>query len=216
MDQAAKIINGLAGFAWPIVALVILAFARNHVSEIVAAILKKFNSSTDIEVGSIKLKGAIVSTKGDVIRQDTDNIRIVDATPQDVDHRKSVYENSRSLVLVHTIKPSEPEEYSNNPRLRIFDVSIFLHSHLNRGRFNDIKSVTYFLGDKWGKGKFGSKFVVDTGNHAFAMTAKMYGSCICVATVQFHDGTEAVLTRYLDVEMAPLYGIPLREARIGA
>jgi hypothetical protein len=41
----------------------------------------------------------------------------------------------------------------------------------------------------------------------------MYGSCLCVAEIEFHDGTTIEVDRYLDVEMAPLFGIPLSKAR---
>jgi len=73
--------------------------------------------------------------------------------------------------------------------------------------------VTYFFGDKWGKGKYGSKFVVSSGNDQFAMTAQMYGSCLCVATIRFNDGIEIDVDRYLDVEMAPVFGVSLSTAR---
>jgi hypothetical protein len=65
-------------------------------------------------------------------------------------------------MLVHTMLPAEPEEWIDN--YRVFDASIFLHPHRNFGHINDVKSVTYFLGDKWGSSKYGSKFKVMSGN----------------------------------------------------
>jgi hypothetical protein len=125
--------------------------------------------------------------------------------------RNRAYSDSRNIFLVHTIKPSEPKEYVHD--LRVFDVSIYVTSHKNRGRMNDIKKVTYYLGDKWGKGEFGSLFVIENGNDSFAFSAQMYGACVCLATIEFHDGSTHETFRYLDVEMAPVYGISLSEAR---
>ena len=64
-----------------------------------------------------------------------------------------------------------------------------------------------------GGGRHGSKFVVTSGNDQFAMTAQMYGSCLCLAEIEFHDGARVEIERYLDVEMAPVFGVPLSKAR---
>ena len=45
------------------------------------------------------------------------------------------------------------------------------------------------------------------------MSAKMYGTFLCVATITFQDGTEVEVDRYLDVEMAPVFGISPNSAR---
>jgi hypothetical protein len=146
-----------------------------------------------------------------VIKEGGAGFEIERASAADVASRREVYSRQRNLMLVHTIRPAVPEQTVEG--YRVFDVSIFLHPHRNFGPLNDVKSVTYFLGDRWGTGKFGSKFKVTSSNHQFALTVGMYGSFLCAAEIEFHDGHKARMERYIDAEMAPLYNVSLREAR---
>ena len=85
-------------------------------------------------------------------------------------------------------------------------MSIYLHPHSRKGRLNDIKSVSYFLGDYFGKSKHGSKWKVSSGNHQFALSVQAYGTFLCVAEIEFHDEPNARTFRYIDTEMMPVYG----------
>lgn len=145
------------------------------------------------------------------MKSDSEDVEIISATASDVAGRHERYKNQRNLMLVHTIKPSDPPEFIEG--YRVFDVSVFLHPHRTFGRLNDVKRVTYFFGEKWGKGKHGSKYVVSSGNNQFAMSAQMHGTFLCVATITFQDDTEVEVVRYLDVEMAPAFGISPNSVR---
>jgi hypothetical protein len=123
----------------------------------------------------------------------------------DWDERGRIYDDSNNLFVVHTIKPSETNEHARDHQ--IFDVCIYLAAHHNRGRLNDVKKVTYYLGDKLGTGQFGSVFSIDSSNHNFSLVVELVGSGICLARIEFQDGSIHETYRYLDFEMAPLYGI---------
>ena len=210
-SQVAELLTSISGFAWPAIVFLGLYLLRDRLTEIITIAIKRLEQATDIEIGSLKLKGATITQTGEVLKSENEDFELISATASDVAGRHDRYKNQRNLMLVHTIKPSDPPEFIEG--YRVFDVSVFLHPHRNFGKLNDVRRVTYFFGEKWGKGKHGSKFVVSSGNDQFAMSAKMYGTFLCVATITFQDGTEVKVDRYLDVEMAPVFGISPNSAR---
>jgi hypothetical protein len=152
---------------------------------------------------------------GEVLKNESGSLELKRATKADLAARSEVYATRKNLMLVHTIKPVEPARFIDK-KYRVFGVSVFLHPHRQRGHLNDVRRVTYYLGEHWGEGEdheFGSKYIIENGNEQFAMTAEMYGSCLCMAEIEFHDGVKIKVDRYLDVEMAPLFGIALGRAR---
>ena len=161
---------------------------RHRLTEIITLAIRRIEGASDIEIGAVKIKGAIVSQQGDVLRGDTNELTLVDATLKLFDDRHNVYKEFKYLHVVHTIKPSEPKEYVEN--LRVFDVSVYIAPHRNLGKLNDVSQVRYYFGHKWGKGKYGSMYVVESANDNFALTAKMYGACMCIAVIEFHDGSK--------------------------
>ncbi|MCK1510996.1 hypothetical protein IVB22_00085 [Bradyrhizobium sp. 190] len=214
LSQGADLLTALAPFSWPVVLVGGVYLLRDRLQEIVTIVLRRIESATDIEFGSLRLKGATITLSGEVLKNESGALRLDSALKADVARRDRVYSSRNNLMLVHTIKPVEPARFEEN-KYRVFGVSVFLHSHRQRGRFNDVKRVTYFLGEHWGNADqdFGAKYVIENGNEQFAMTAEMYGSCLCMAEIELHDGTKIEMDRYLDVEMAPLFGIPLSKAR---
>jgi len=211
VSQIAELISAISSFAWPLIFLAAVFLLRDRISEIVSIAIRRLDQATDIEIGSLKIKGATVLQSGEVLRAERDDFKVISATAQDVKERFDSYSRTRNLMLVHTIKPSDPPDFVDN--FRVFSVSVFLHPHRNFGHVNDVKQVFYFFGDKWGPGKNGSKYVVTNGNDQFGMTAQMYGSCLCVAEIEFQDGERIKVERYLDVEMAPVFGVALSKAR---
>lgn len=211
ISQLSELISACADLFWPVLVLGVLVLFRGRLTEIIGVAIRKLESSSELKIGGIELKGVVITPQGEVIvGRDTD-FEILEATKADVDHRHAAYGKARNLMLVHTIRPKAPEEFIDG--FRVFDVSIFLHPHRNFGRLNDVKSVTYFLGDKWGDSRYGEKYVVSSANEQFALTVGMYGSFVCVADIDFHDGGAVRVERYIDVEMAPVYNIPLADAR---
>lgn len=213
-ERSSDLISALSNFAWPAVVLLLLYITRHRTSELISVAIRRIEAATEIEIGGVKIKGAVLNQTGDVIRDDKDSTEIISASKTDLERRDEIYANSRNLFLVHTIRPAKPKRYVDE--IPVFDVSVYVTAHRNRGHINDVRSITYYFGDKWGKSKHGSKYMVESANNCFALTAQMWGACWCVAELKFHDSTETViLERYLDVEMAPVYGIPLEQAREG-
>lgn len=213
-ERGSEFISALSNFAWPAVVLLLLFITRHRISELISVAIRRVEAASEIEIGGVKIKGAVLNQTGDVIRDEKSSTRIEPASKADRDRRDHIYSKTRNLFLVHTIRPTEPKRFADE--FPVFDVSIYVTAHRNRGHINDIKNITYYFGDKWGKPKYGSKYIVESANNCFALTAQMWGACWCVAEISFHNSEKTeVLERYLDVEMAPVYGIPLAQAREG-
>ncbi len=200
----------LSALAWPVVLAALLFFYRHKLTELVDAFTAKFQTASHIKLGTVELKGPLVDpseeggvSAGDGLPFDGNEYSRVRATKKDMDARDAIYDSTRSLMLAHRIRPSK------NPGQK-YDISIFLVRKFSKNqttaRFNDVDHVEYYLG-KWFGGKaYGSKYVVRTSDNGFAMTTSAYGSPLCVAKIHFHDGTMAETSRYLDFEMAPVFG----------
>jgi hypothetical protein len=211
ISQIAELVSAMGTLAWPGIVVAILVLARAQLGGLIKEATQKFKSSSELKIGMIEIKGAVVTSYGEVIRGDGAGIKFIPATEADVELRRATYARQRKLMLVHTLRPAEPEKWISG--YRVLDVSIFLHPHRNFGHLNDVCSVSYFLRDKWGGEKYGSKFKVTSANDQFALTVRAYGSFLCVAEIEFHDGETVQVDRYIDAEMAPVYNISLKDAR---
>ena len=106
---------------------------------------------------------------------------------------------SRGLHLVHVIGPSD-----RGPEW--FDVFVYLVGH-KRAEFDlpadmaDVAMAEFFLGRYWGN----TIYPVENNRDGkrIGLSTSAYGPTLCVCRVHFVDGHTAVLTRYLDFEMAP-------------
>lgn len=206
MKEITDLLNAVSTLAWPCITAAVIYMGRDKFSAAADTVIHKLKSSQEFEFGNIKIKGPTVSQSGEVLRSGQQFISASAATSKDEADRLAVYNEQRNLMLVHTIKPSKKPGPDANRTY--FDASIYLLSHGGYGRINDVKSVTYYLGKKWGRGEFGTKFTVTNGNNGFAFSTSFYGPMLCVADILFHDGEHAIANRYIDVEMAPLYPTP--------
>ena len=193
-----------SAFAWPITIAGIFLLYRSHLTRLIDAFTSKFERASDIRLGNIELKGALLDPSPDAsdIVIDSNDYSKVKATETERNERDELYKKTRSLMLVHRISPSEKEGQK-------FDISIFLNRKQSRENttadFNDVDHVEYYLGHRFGGRPNGSKFVVKTPVNGFAMTTSAYGSPLCVAKIHFKDGHVAETYRYLDFEMAEVF-----------
>ena len=195
----------LSALAWPGAIAALFLFYRSHLTRLIDAFTSKFERAADIKLGSIELKGARLdpSPEAPEVAIDGNDYSRVKAEETDRLERDRLYNSTRSLMLVHRIRPSEKKGQE-------FDISIFLTRKTSKdnktARFNDVDFVEYYLGRWFGGKPHGSKFVVRTPDNGFAMTTSAYGSPLCVAKIHFHDGEVAETYRYLDFEMKEVFG----------
>lgn len=195
----------LSALAWPGAIAALFLFYRSHLTRLIDAFISKFERAADIKLGSIELKGARLdpSPEAPEVAIDGNRYSRVKAEETDRTERDKLYNATRSLMLVHRIRPSEKKGQE-------FDISIFLARKTSKdnttAHFDDVDFVEYYLGRWFGGKPHGSKFVVRTPDNGFAMTTSAYGSPLCVAKIHFRDGTVAETYRYLDFEMKEVFG----------
>ena len=217
MDELVKLLTALASFSWPAIIVWFGIAKRKQLSALIAIGIARLTEATEFQLGSLKFKAPSVGlrenpkSQGEVLKHTAGYATLIKASQAVFNRRKAYYKNNKDLMLVHTIKPTYPKDTYKG--LRVFDVSVYLVPHNKGGKLNDVRQVTYYFGGGWGDGKLGSKYVITNGNNSFALSVETWGGNICIAEVLFIDGTKSEQARYLDVEMAPVYGIPISEAR---
>lgn len=195
----------LSALAWPTAIAALFVFYRSNLTRLIDAFTSKFERSADIKIGNIELKGARLDPSPDApdVSIDGNDYSKIKATETERTQRDGQYNKTRSLMLVHRIRPSEKKGQE-------FDISIFLVRKTSKdnktARFNDVDFVEYYLGRWFGDKPNGSKFVVRTPDNGFAMTTSAYGSPLCIAKIHFHDGEIVEAHRYLDFEMKEVFG----------
>ena len=197
MDEYAKLLQAIAGFAWPVLIFFGLWHFRVQIDSAFQLLKQQIASGAAIKWREFEFKGL------DITSFDTKDGR--DYRQENVDQavferRHDNYARNKNLFLVHRVRPAG--EAHQVTQLPTFDVSVYLLSHKNFGRLNDVKRVEYYFGQHFGlrQNDFGTKFVVENGTDGFAVRVNAYGPMLCEAHVVFHDGTETTMGRYLDFE----------------
>jgi hypothetical protein len=202
MSGGDNIFTLLSALAWPLGLLGGAYIFRDQIKRLLFAATQWFRGVTEVKIGGVELKGIRVEP-GDKNFAQTRDIERVAATRSESDERDAIYANSRNLMLVHRVRPSDKPDQT-------FDISVFLvRKETNRAtvaRFNEVSHVDYDLGRFFGAGEYGSKYVVRDPANGYAMQTSAYGSPLCIARVHFHDGHVATLSRYLDFEMGTTDG----------
>lgn len=192
----------LSAFAWPGTLGILLIIYRSKLTQLVDAFTKKFERASEIKLGNIELKGPILDPTSTKVPLDGNDYSREAATSDDFKRRNDIYENTRSLMLAHRIRPSKKAGQK-------FDISVFLvrktSKHSVTARLNDVDFVEYYFGGYFGEKPHGSKFIVRTSDNGFAVSTSAYGSPLCVAKIHFHDGVIAETYRYLDFEMESVF-----------
>lgn len=107
--------------------------------------------------------------------------------------RRRRKDKTRNIHLAHVISPSQV------PGQR-FDIFTYLVTG-SGGNLEEVERAQFFLGRYWGNRIFD---VPNQGTRiGFATSA--YGPALCVCRVIFRDGSETVLERFLDFEMASVF-----------
>ena len=198
MKGFAALIEALAGFAWPTLFVFFLWHFRDSIAGLLKRVSEQVGAGATIKYGQLELVGKsleeITAPGGRAVYQ-----RV--SADAEISHRRhEIYKNSKNLFLVHRFKKVD---LTNENGMQYFDISIYIVGHKSYGRLNQVDYVEYYLGEYFGSSEFpafGAKYVVTNSADGFAIKLKAYGPTLCEARLNFHDGTSAILYRYLDFE----------------
>jgi len=213
-----KAATAVSAIAWVFLAALLVWLLWSETRALVTALAHRLRSGGEFEFGPLKLKGlpplkgvSITSARRaaeDLLyrRDDDPPPEETSASIQTAEERRQIYESQAYFNLVHKIRPSKLEGQR-------FEVSVYIRPHIAygndepkwRSRLNDVDSVSYYFGEMFGEGEYGSIYTVDNSERDFAIRVDAYGPMLCIAFVRLRNGTEVQLTRYLDFECADLY-----------
>ncbi len=115
------------------------------------------------------------------------------------DQRVDRYRSTEGWMLVHrSRKSASPEQKA--------DISIYIVQHKQDDKQGNlpanrkIRQVLYAVGPKWP----GSPFISQNAENGFELRLSAYNPFLCVALIEFNDGSVQQLERYIDFEMTDM------------
>ena len=205
MNGLARFLSGLASLLWPILVIGLVVYLRRQLAALLGAVAEKIRSATEVKFWNVEIKGVAFDHFRDVARRDN-HYAYRAASEEEYRDRDNIYEENHSLLVVHTLKPSENPDFVDEQR--VFDISIFLVAHGEQEEFTNLEKVEYYFG-RWYKLEDdharGTIFTVTDSRDGFAMNVKFWNPTICIAKLFFKDGKTIRQVRYLDLEMGKVY-----------
>jgi hypothetical protein len=192
-----EIVVALSNYAWPATFVGLALWFKGPIRELFGVLKQQIQMGATVKYGALELNG-IKLDAGPAI--DGGVFEIVGADEELFKSRDDIYRKQKNIFLVHrALKTTQFHERNGLP---IYDVSIYLICHKNYGALNEIRYVEYYLGKHFRTplSRYGSKFIVKNSKDGFAVRTTMYGPGLCDARIYFHDGSTAVLNRYMDFE----------------
>jgi Effector-associated domain 7/prokaryotic YEATS domain len=110
-------------------------------------------------------------------------------------HRSTLRDARKDIYLVHALRPSPN-------RSGWYDILIYLVPH-QKADLLVVKAAEFFLGKMWENRIFRASVQDDFVGIAISA----YGPVLCTCRVLFTDGSDVLLERYIDLEMAEAYKI---------
>lgn len=197
MAEFNNLLATLSGFAWPALLLWLVIYFRKELKFILLQFQRQLASGAalkwkDFEFRAIEIDAFNLRDGSEYTQEAADKILF--------DKRHKSYNENKNLFLVHRVRPSGQLHPFNG--LPTYDITVYLLSHKNFGRLNDVREVQYYFGQHFGlrQSEYGTKFVVKNGTDNFAVRTSAYGPTLCEARIVFHDATETSVSRYLDFE----------------
>lgn len=197
VGHIAKLVEAAAGFAWPVLLAFVIWYFRTQIASLFQLLRQQLASGAAVKWRDFEFKGFNIDSFDSRNGSDYRQVAVEESVLND---RHSTYKKNKNLFLVHRVRPTGQDHSVTG--LPTFDVSVYLMSHKNFGHMNDVREVEYYFGRQFGlkQAEFGNKFIVRNGSDNFAVKVNAYGPMLCEARILYHDGSEAIVNRYLDFE----------------
>ena len=197
INATTELVVAFSNFAWPLTLIGMVVWFRKSIAELFGVIKRQINLGASVKYGDLELNGIKIENAQEI---SGDIFEIVGADQELLAQRDKIYAQQKNIFLVH--RAIKTTEFHDKNGLPIFDISLYLITHKTYGALNDVKYVEYYLGKHFRTplSKYGMKFVVKNSKDGFAVRTTAYGPGLCEARIYFHDGTIAIVNRYMDFE----------------
>ncbi len=165
----------------------VLAVDSLFIKTAINSLLNRLKHGANVKIGSFELQGLKV-TGGNEINEDYFEVTN-DVGELRYKERDAIYKTQRGVMVVHKIFKSQKHG-------QIYDVLIYLIPHIGSNLIQ-VTSVDYYFGKMWG----GKVFNTRERSNGFAIATSAYGPFLCSAKINFNDGSNKTIFRYVDFEM---------------
>ena len=138
LSQIAEVVSASSSLIWPLIVIVVLWLLRHRLTEIITLAIRRIEGASDIEIGAVKIKGAIVSQQGDVLRGDTNELTLVDATLKLFDDRHNVYKEVLNICMLYI-------QSNRQNRRNTLKICVFLTCRFTLRRTGTSESLMTYL-----------------------------------------------------------------------
>lgn len=198
-----ELVKALAEFAWPAMVGGIVYWFRRPLLAVLDALKHQIDRGASLKYGGLELIGVTLESFSNLKGS---RFEKVDADPELVAYRQEMYREQRDIFLVHRVQKANS---FSEKGYQLYDMSIYLTSHKDRGNLEEINFVEYQFGESRDQ-QFpnGTRYILRDSANGFAIRRMGSGPTPCAARINFRDGKTVVVNRYLDFENTGFAGDP--------
>ena len=199
LDQA--VWGAVPSMIWAVAIALLVYWFKAEFKQLFSALVARLKSGSSIKLAGLEIGAAsgLVATHGGFSNNDS-QVGVYKDNGSREAHRNKLYGECRGVMLVHRLQHSTSDG-------QLYDVLIYLIPHKTTS-FAGVSSVEYFFGSFWGDKVFPSQ----DRSRGFPIVTSAYGPFLCTAKVNFNDGTDVMLSRYIDFEMGNCAPQPAHES----
>jgi len=185
---------------WIIFWLTIIFLSKDFIKSAITTLLYRLKHGAGVKIGSFELQGLKVTAGKEMQNNhfkttyDKDGLREKE--------RAKFYAEQRGAMLVHRLYKSPKDG-------QLYEILIYIIPKKNANLIQ-VTSVDYYFGKFWGTKIFTS---MDRSN-GFGISTSAYGPFLCTAKINFNDGGNETVYRFIDFEMgdvAPIINVDGKE-----
>ena len=202
MKDTANISGHLSSFPWEkifpdilwiIFWVVIILLTKDFIKTAITTLLNRLKHGAGVKIGSFELQGLKVTENTDIKNS---NYEItIDKNDERYKARRAFYDKQRGVMPVNKI-------YKSQKAGQLYDILIYVIPHKGSNLIQ-VTSVEYFFGKNWGS----KIFKTEDRSNGFAIVTSAYGAFLCSIKINFNDGTDVMVYKYIDFEMGDVAAI---------
>jgi len=202
MKEASNISEQLSSFPfeivfpdilWIIFWVVVILLTKDFIKTAITTLLNRLKHGAGVKIGSFELQGLKVTENTDIKNSNYETT--IDENDERYNARKAFFEKQRGVMPVNKI-------YKSQKNGQLYDILIYLIPHKGHNLIQ-VTSVEYYFGKNWGR----KIFKTEDRSNGFAIVTSAYGAFLCSIKINFNDGTDILVYKYIDFEMGDVAAI---------